>query len=594
MAGIAYKWRVLIVMVVASFMVLLDTTVVNVALPTIMNDLSASLDRAQLVISMYLLAIALVIPLTGYLSDLWGTKRLYTMCIAGFTLTSALCGLAWDINSLILFRILQGLAGGITMPLGIALIFRSVAREEQGTMMSIAGIPIVLAPVFGPILSGLLVETASWRLVFWLNVPIGIVGAYMAHTMLRETERVGSLTFDYKGFILAGMGFSAALLALTRVVDNGWTSTPVLGLFLLSAVSLVGWVIVELREETPLLDLRIFKNFTYTMAAIVYFVSTLIMFAALFLLPLFLQNVRGLTPIQTGLLLMPEAIALAFTLVIAGRLYDKVGPLPLIIPGLLGLFYSMWKLHSLDVTTSDADLVKILILRGASMGLMALPAFTLALGVHSAEAVARASALTNVLRQVFPAFGIALFATLLQTRTAFHYSKLAQTITPDSLEAVQVLSRLKEAAGQFGASDAFASQAAVQVLDSLVQQLCVCDGLPYSHVDGHLDDLGHGHHTAVPELLQESRTDLILVLLCQSSHDILRVRLAPAQRDPRHPTPPQRSSIAPLPFATRTFRPSSRIFLPTRVGLSVSGSIAITLERWIGPSLSRIPPLMFR
>lgn len=469
----AYKWQVLIVMAVASFMVLLDTTVVNVALPSIMNDLGAGLDRAQLVITMYLLAIALVIPLTGYLSDLWGTKRLYTLCIAGFTLTSALCGLAWDINSLIFFRILQGLAGGITMPLGIALIFRSVTREEQGTMMSIAGMPIVLAPVLGPILSGYLVETSSWRLIFWLNVPIGIVGAFMAATMLRETERVGNLTFDYKGFILAGVGFSSALLGLTRVVEDGWTATPVLGLFLLSAVSLAGWVFVELREKTPLLDLRIFKNFTYTMAAIVYFVSTLIMFAALFLLPLFLQNVRGLTPIQIGLLLMPEGVALAFTLVIAGRLYDKIGPAPLIIPGLLGLAYSMWKLHGLDVTTSDADLVKILILRGVSMGLMALPAFTLALGVHAADAVARASALTNVLRQVFPAFGIALFATLLQTRAAFHFSTLAQTVTPDSLAAVQVLSRLKVAAGQFGASDAFANQAAVQVLDGMVQQRAV-------------------------------------------------------------------------------------------------------------------------
>lgn len=243
-----------------------------------------------------------------------------------------------------------------------------------------------------------------------------------------------------------------------------------LGMFLLSAVSLVGWVLVELREKTPLLDLRIFKNFTYTMAAIVYFISTLIMFAALLLLPLFLQNVRGLSPIQTGLLLMPEAVALAFTLIIAGRLYDKIGPAPLIIPGLFGLFYSMWILSSLDVTTSDADLIKILILRGASMGLMALPAFTLALGVHAADAVARASALTNVLRQVFPAFGIALFATLLQTRTVFHYSNLAQTITPDSLVAVQVLSQIKEAAGRFGASDALASQAAIQVLSGIVQQ----------------------------------------------------------------------------------------------------------------------------
>jgi len=467
---VAYKWHVLLVMVVGTFMVMLDTTVINVALPTIMNDLDATLGRAQLVISMYLLAIALVIPLTGFLADKFGTKRLYTMCIVGFTLTSALCGLAWDINSLILFRCLQGFAGGITMPLGIALIFRTVGREEQGTMLSYAGLPIFMAPVVGPILSGYLVETSSWRMVFWINVPIGIAGAFMSSTMLRETARVGSLAFDYKGFILAGIGFSTALLALTRVAEDGWTSTTVLGMFMVSAVALVCWVIVELREETPLLDLRIFKNFTYTMAAIVYLVSTLILFSALFLLPVFLQNVRGLSPIETGLFLMPEAAAMAVSVMVAGRLYDKIGPAPLMIPGLLGLFYSMWLLHGLDVTTSDADLVKILFLRGVSIGFMAMPAFTLVFGVHAPEAMARASALTNVLRQVIPAFGIALFATLLQTRTAFHFSRLAQTITPDSLEAVQVLSRLEQVAGQFGASDAIASQAAVQVLVGMVHQ----------------------------------------------------------------------------------------------------------------------------
>jgi len=467
---VAYKWCVLLVMVVASFMVLLDTTVVNVALPAIMNDFNTTLDRAQLTITMYLLAIALVIPLTGYLSDRVGSKRLFTFCVAAFTLGSVLAGLAWDINSLIVFRIIQGIGGGIIMPLGIALLFRSVPREEIGSMLSVAALPIVLAPILGPILGGYITENFSWRLVFWVNLPIGILGVAMANRLLSEGERVSNLSFDYKGFILGGVGFSVALIALTRVVEHGWTSTPVLGLFLLSGVSLAAWVFVELREETPLLDLRIFKNLVYTNAVIVYFVSTLILFSALFLMPLFLQNVRGLSPLQTGVLLVPEGLALGASLVVAGRLYDKIGPAPVAVAGLLGLAYSMWKLHGLDVTTSDAELAKILFLRGFSMGLMALAGVTLAMSVHPPEALARASALTNVLRQMFPAFGIALFATLLQTRTAFHLSTLAQTVTPDSLAAMQVLSRVQDAAGRFGAPDALTRQAAVQALDSVVQQ----------------------------------------------------------------------------------------------------------------------------
>ena len=466
----SYKWRVLTVVVVGTFMVLLDTTVVNVALPAIMNAFNAGLDRGQLVISGYLLALALVIPTTGYFSDRFGTKRVYAISIVGFTLGSVLCGLAWDLNSLIFFRIVTGLAGGITMPLGLALIFRTVPREEQGFVISLAAIPMLMAPILGPILSGYLVETVSWRWIFWVNVPIGILGAVLASRMLQETERVPSLPFDYKGFILAGIGFCAALFALTRVSQDGWTATPVLGLFLLSGVALAAWVFVELREEEPLLDLRVFKNLIYTQAAITYFVSMLVLTTVLFLLPLFLQNVRGLSPFQTGLLLMPEGVAIAVVLPIAGGLYDKLGARPVIIPGLLGLAYAMFKLHNLDVTTSDADLVTLLVLRGASISFMVMPAFTLALSVFSATEVARASALTEVLRQMFPAFGIALFATLLQTRGAFHFSTLAQTVTPDSLAAMQVISRVQDAAGRFGASDAFANQAAVQVLDGMVQQ----------------------------------------------------------------------------------------------------------------------------
>jgi EmrB/QacA subfamily drug resistance transporter len=302
------------------------------------------------------------------------------------------------------------------------------------------------------------------------HIPVGIVGVVMTVTMLQETERVRNLSFDYKGFLLAGVGFCTALLALTRVSQDGWTSDSVLLMFGISAVALASWVYVELTEDEPLLDLRIFRNATYTQAAIIYFVSAVILFSALFLLPLFLQNIRGLSPIQTGLLLMPEAVAIAVMLPFAGRLYDKFGPVPMIIPGLLGMAYSMYLLHSLDVNTSDADLIKILVLRGVSMGMMAMPAFTLAMSVHPPQAVARASALTNVLRQMFPAFGIAFFATILQTRHAFHASSLAQTVTPDSLAAMQVISRISESAGQFGASNGVAGPAAVQVLDGLVQQ----------------------------------------------------------------------------------------------------------------------------
>ena len=212
------------VMILGGFPVIMDTTVVNVALPSILSGFETSLGRAQLVVSMYMIAIALVIPLTGYLADRLGEKTLYMICVCGFTAGSALCGIAWDINSLIFFRVIQGLAGGITMPLGIAMLFRAVPRNEIGAMTGWAGLVMVLAPVFGPLVSGYLVDTSSWRLVFWVNVPTGIIAVIMTRAILQDTDRITNLPFDYKGFVLAGVGFCTALLALTRVAQDGWTS----------------------------------------------------------------------------------------------------------------------------------------------------------------------------------------------------------------------------------------------------------------------------------------------------------------------------------------------------------------------------------
>lgn len=459
-------------MILGGFPVIMDTTVVNVALPSILSGFETSLGRAQLVVSMYMIAIALVIPLTGYLADRIGEKTLYMICVCGFTAGSALCGIAWDINSLIFFRVIQGLAGGITMPLGIAMLFRAVPRNEIGAMTGWAGLVMVLAPVFGPLVSGYLVDTSSWRLVFWVNVPTGIIAVIMTRAILQDTDRIANLPFDYKGFVLAGVGFCTALLALTRVAQDGWTSNVVIGMLLVSCVAIVGWIFVELNERTPLLDLKVFRNSTYSLAMVVYLTSNLITFPAMFLLPLFLQSVRGLTPIQTGMLLMPEAVAMMIALPIVGRVYDKFGPLPLIIPGLVGMGYSMFGLRNITMDTAGADMLIFFIMRGVCQALISMPAFTLALSVHPREAVARASAIINVLRMVFPAFSIAIFATILQSRTHFHTSTLAQTVTPDSLGAMQVLSGLRDMVGQAGSPDAMA----MWVLDGIVRQQAAIKG----------------------------------------------------------------------------------------------------------------------
>ena len=466
MSGIAYHWRVLIVVLLGSSFVYINTTLVNVALPAIIDDFNTSLDRAQLVASMYLLALALSIPLVGYLSDRLGTKRLFTLAVGGFTTSSVLCGLAWDINSLIFFRILQGFCGGIIFPLTIAMVFSAAPLRIRALFISPLGLP----EAAGPILSGYLVETSSWRLIFLITLPVGLLAMAAAIWLLRETERIKTLPFDYKGFILAGIGFCTALFALTLVIQHGWTATPVVVLFMVSGISLAAWVAVELTEKAPLLDLRIFLNPIYTQAALVYFVSGVILNTALFLMPLFLQNVRQLNPLQTGLLMMPEGITFGLFIPVGGYLYHKIGARPLIIPGFLAIAYSMFWLSSLDVSTSDAALAKFLALRGAGLGLVMLPSMAMALSVFSPRELPRVTAVTTSLRNIVPAFSIAFMAFMLQIRSAFHFSTLAQTVSPDSLASVQVLSGLKDAAGQLGASDAATNQIAIQIFDGIVQQ----------------------------------------------------------------------------------------------------------------------------
>src|SRR5438132_1436867 len=226
--GLDYQWQVLICAVVGTFMVMLDQTVVNIALPKITTVFGVGVHETQLVVTSYMLALAVIMPATGYLSDTFGTKRLYLITMALFTGGSLLCGLAWNNPSLVAFRVIQGLGGGMMSPLGMTMLFQVVPPNRRNTIMGFFGLPLMLAPVLGPTLGGYLVEYIDWRVIFTLNVPIGVLGLFMGATMLRETAHVPGLKFDLRGFVLSAVGFSAILLGLSDVASDGWTSSGVL------------------------------------------------------------------------------------------------------------------------------------------------------------------------------------------------------------------------------------------------------------------------------------------------------------------------------------------------------------------------------
>jgi EmrB/QacA subfamily drug resistance transporter len=464
LAGLSYEWQALIVVVVGTFMVILDTTVVNIALPQIITVFNAPVNTAEFVLTGYLIALAIVMPATGYLSDSFGSKRVYLISIFLFTVGSLFCSLSWDVASLVFFRILQGLGGGLLTPLGFTILFKTVPPERRGLVTGVFGLPILFAPVVGPTLGGYIVQYINWRFIFTLNLPVGILGLFLGWMLLCETELVPGLRFDVRGFVLAALGFSAVLYALAKVPDWGWSDARTLVLLAGGGIVLLVWIVVELTETQPLLELRVLRDPTFALSTLVNFIITVALYSSLLLMPLFLQDYRGLGAFQTGLLLFPQAVASAVVMPISGRLFDRFGPRPLIVPGLLLLAYATWRLTTLDVMTPDANLRVILVLRGLAMGLVLMPALTVALNTLPNHMIARGSALTNVLRQLFSAFATAIFITLLQSRQTFHQAIFSQTVTPDLPGVSQTLAGMQDYLMQQGMSLAQAKSAAVLAL----------------------------------------------------------------------------------------------------------------------------------
>lgn len=442
--GLDYMWQAAICISLGSFMVVLDTTIVNIALPRIITIFGSTVDEAQLVLTGYMLALAIIMPCTQYLSTTFGSKRLYLFSIVMFTLGSMLCGAAWSVPSLIVARVIQGLGGVMIQPLGMGMLFRVTPPERRGSVMGLFALPVMVAPILGPTLGGYLTEYVSWRWVFYLNVPAGALALFMGATLLRETPTRRGLPFDLPGFVLAALSTAPILLAFEDAPTKGFSDTGVVLKLLVAAVAFPVFVWWELRTKDPLLNLRLFKIPAFTVGGVVNFVTSTALFGAIFLLPVFLQNVRGLGAMESGLLLFPQAIASALSVTVGGRLYDKVGPRPLVIFGFCMLATATWLLSRIDVTTSDTTIRLILLLRGASMGFAMMPSMTAWMAAAPQSQTQAASALQNVLRQVYGAFGTAIFATVLQDRIKFHVATTSMFLSPDQPAVAKLMGQAQQ------------------------------------------------------------------------------------------------------------------------------------------------------
>ncbi|MDF1604589.1 DHA2 family efflux MFS transporter permease subunit [Nocardioides sp. YIM 152315] len=412
------------VVVLGAIMSILDITVVSVALQTFQREFDATSAQVAWTMTGYTLALATVIPLTGWAADRFGTKRLYMLAVLLFTLGSVLCAAATSLEMLVTFRVLQGLGGGMLMPLGMTILTRAAGPERVGRVMAIMGIPMLLGPIFGPILGGALIDSASWHWIFLINLPIGIVALVYASVVLPKDHVEPSETFDWLGMVLLSPGLAAFLYGVSSIPaakeEDGtvWTAQvvgpAVVGLLLIAAF--VPWALNR-KNIHPLVDLRLFANKTMTIAVVAMSLFAIAFFGASLLFPLYFQSVRGEDAMDAGLLLAPQGIGAMLTMPVAGMLADKIGPGKIVLTGIAVITVGMAMFTQLEADTSYTYLLAALFIMGLGMGGTMMPIMSAALATLKEHTIARGSTLMNIVQQVAASIGTAVFSVLLTNGT---------------------------------------------------------------------------------------------------------------------------------------------------------------------------------
>jgi EmrB/QacA subfamily drug resistance transporter len=411
----AHVWRLAGVVLIGTVMSVLDTTIVNVALATLGRDLHSSVSQIQWVVTGYLLALAAVIPVTGWAARRFGAKQVYVVSLVLFTGGSILCGLATSATMLILFRVLQGIGGGMLLPIGQLMMAEAAGPKRMGRVMSIAAVPVMLAPILGPTIGGLLVQNASWRWIFFVNVPIGVIAVVAALRVLPHTDSGEAGRLDLRGLVLMSGGAALVTYGLAEVGSTGNFASPkVLGPLVGGLVMVALFAVVSLRIPRPLLDLRLFRRPTFSTASIAMFCLAAALFGSMILLPLYWQNVRHESVVNAGLLMAPQGLGAALTMPIAGKLADRYGGGPLTLIGVTITAVMTIPFGLIGAHTSIAGLSVAMFFRGMGIGFGFMPAMTAAFASLKRSELSDASPQLNVLQRLGGSLGTAVLAVVLE------------------------------------------------------------------------------------------------------------------------------------------------------------------------------------
>ncbi|TSE00486.1 DHA2 family efflux MFS transporter permease subunit [Skermania sp. ID1734] len=402
-------------------MSILDMTVVSVAIPTFQSEFHTTYAIAAWAMTGYTLALATVIPLTGWAADRFGTKRLYILALVLFVLGSVLCSTAWDIESLIGFRVIQGLGGGMLMPLGMTIMTHAAGPQRVGRVMAVLGVPMLLGPISGPILGGWLIESASWHWIFLINVPIGIVALIAAITLLPSDDPSPSESFDFLGMLLLSPGLALFLFGVSSIPEMGTiASARVLVPAAIGLVLMVSFVFHALRTVHPLIDLHLFRNRNLTVAVITMTLFAIAFFGAGLLIPSYFLQVRGQSTLHAGLMVAPQGLGAMLTMPVAGKLVDKIGPGKIVLFGITLIGIGMAVFTQVGADTSYAVLLGALFVMGLGMGATMMPIMTAALQTLTHQEVARGSTLMNIINQTGGSIGTATMSVILTNLIKSH------------------------------------------------------------------------------------------------------------------------------------------------------------------------------
>ncbi len=419
--------------VLPTLLEVIDTSVVNVSLDHIRGSLSAGIDEATWTITAYLVSNAIIIPLTGWLSRVFGRKRYLLFSVVLFTVSSFLCGSATTLSALVFFRIIQGIGGGALQPISQTILLEAFPPAEYGMAMALFGVGVMFGPIVGPVLGGWITDNWSWNWIFYINIPIGIISVLMIMLFIQDPPYLKRIKekIDYIGLSLIVVGIGCLQVVLDKGQREDWFSSQfIMRLAIVSVVCLIGFVFWELRRRVPILNLRQLKDVSFASANLIQSVTFFVLFGSILLLPLFVQQLLGYNAFLSGMVLAPGGIATLISMPISGKLIQKINPKAVLATGLLITTYSIFVMSHFNAYIDFNTVAFSRIIMGFGMGMVFVPLTSLAFSTIKKEEMGNATSIFAVLRNIAGSFGIAIMTTLLARRAQFHQFRLSEQLNP--------------------------------------------------------------------------------------------------------------------------------------------------------------------